>query len=97
MSEQVYITLLSISGTVLLLALGLIGYFFKRIVKSLDNFDTTLKGFSVDYSATKERVKQMQLGCKERHDTINSRLTEHGKRLDTAEKNIGRLEVIVNP
>ncbi|MBI9052452.1 MAG: hypothetical protein JEY96_01460 [Bacteroidales bacterium] len=97
MSEQVYITLLSTSGAIIIFLIGALGYFLKQIISIVKNLGDVLQAFREDYSATKERVKQMQLGCKERHDSINSKLTEHSKILDSHKTKIERLEVIVNP
>lgn len=95
MNEQLYITLLSIAGTIILLMISILGYFLKRIVNVLDSFDKTLRGFSEDYSATKERVVNIQSGCKENRDTINKRLNSHAKRLDAHEGDIKVLKVQV--
>ena len=93
MNTDFYTTLLTMSGTIILLMLGILGYFLKRIIKVLDNFDKTLRHFSEDYSATKERVANMQINCVDRHKTINDRLRRHGERLDKAESKIGIIEV----
>jgi hypothetical protein len=75
--------------------IAIIGYFLKRIINVLDNFDQTLRKFSEDYSTTKERITNMQSNCKEKHDVINLRLNDHSKRLDILDIGLGKLEVTV--
>lgn len=93
MTEQLYITLLSISGTIILLLLATLGYFAKQNITVLKNVSEALQQFSVDYSATKERVTNLQDNCRDRHKVIDHRLNKHGERLDKAENKIGILEV----
>ena len=76
--------LLSLAGTIIILMLGVLGYFIKRIINSLDNFNETLQHFSVDYSATKQKIKNFE----EKYGKLEDRVTRHGDRLDCHEKDI---------
>lgn len=93
MAEQVYITLLSISGAIILLLISVLGYFLHRIIKVVDNFDLTLRNFSEDYATTKERINNSSVNCREKHEIINHRLNEHGSRLDEHEKDIEVIKI----
>jgi len=93
MNQDIYITLLSISGAIISLLILTLGYFLHRIIKVVDNFDMTLRNFSEDYAATKERINNSAINCKDKHDIIDRRLTHHRQRLDTHEKEIEILKV----
>lgn len=93
MQEQVYITLLSISGAIIVLLISVLGYFLHRIIKVVDNFDLTLRNFSEDYATTKERIKNSSRNCRDKHDIIDRRLNEHRRRLDSHEKSIEILKI----
>jgi len=92
MSEEVYIAILSIAGSIILLMIGVLGYFLKRIINTLDKFNNTLQTFSSDFAAHKEKVYNMQGNCTEAHRTLNYRLRDHDKRIDKNEKDIAVLQ-----
>lgn len=96
MNEQTFIILLSIAGSIILLLIGVLGYFLKQNVALLKELNISFQTFREDYATTKERVVNLQGNCKEKHDTINVRLNEHGKRLDNHEKDIEVLKHQVN-
>jgi len=93
MTEILYKTLLSISGSVILLLIGILGYFLKQNIAVLKNVTEALQSFREDYIQTKEKVSNMQEGCKDRHKIIDHRLNSHAKRLDQHEKDIAVLQV----
>ena len=79
---------ISIAGTVIILLLGIVGYFFKRTLDSMDSLSGSVDKLSkttislrATMEAQDENIDTMRIDNKEQHMTISQRLDEHGKKI----------------
>ncbi len=88
-------TLLAISGSLILILLGIIGFFLKSFnnnVLRLNESSMSLEKASVELSTT---VKYMQGNCNLRHNAIDKRLDAHSNELKIHSKQIASLQTSI--
>lgn len=85
-------TLLAISGALILILLGIIGFFLKSFnnnVLRLNDSSMSLEKASIELSTT---VKYMQGNCNLRHQNIDKRLDAHAIEIKTHTKEIAAIK-----
>ena len=78
---------LSIAGFIIVLMLGIIGYFVNRLVTAVDKLEMTISSLNSLVLVQEEKLRQMG----ERHKVIDRRLEKHASRIESAEKDIQSL------
>lgn len=93
MSPQIFALLLSVSGTIILLLLGIVGYFLRQNIDVIKDLKETIQDFREEYIATKENVIDINLKCGERNLRVDKRLDAHDEKLQEHTVEITKLKV----
>lgn len=93
MSIEELTFLLAISGTIILLLLALVGYFFKQFIQVIKDLQITMQSFREEYIATKENVSNISMKCSQRNELVDDILTDHGKKIEEHSVEIAKLQV----
>lgn len=90
-----------VMGGLLTLIFFLFTYFFTRSIKvqddltvSVNKLQVTLTGLNGIILSVQEKNDLLQGSCKERHETVDTRLTDHSKRLNDHENKLIKLETL---
>ncbi len=86
---QILYLILSISGALILILLGIIGYFLKQQINASNALTNAVNGLNTN-------VIELQTLQDERHPVTERRLNAHAERLDCMEKKIVRIETKLN-
>jgi len=86
--------ILGIAGAIIILLLGVIGFFLKMIVKVINSLEETVNRL-IKTVAIIETTQQLNgSGCTEKHSAITTRLNDHSKRLNEHGEEIAKLKAI---
>lgn len=86
--------ILGIAGAIIILLLGVIGFFLKMIVKVINSLEETVNRL-IKTVAVIETTQQLNgSGCVDKHSVITTRLNDHAKRLNDHGEEIARLKIV---
>ncbi len=91
--------ILSIAATLIMLLLGIIGYFLNKLIGRLDTLTERLDDVSdkLNDAITKAMVQhETIINIKEKSEDIIARLTSHSSRLGKVERDIATIETKCN-
>jgi hypothetical protein len=80
--------IISCAGTILIIMLGIIGVFLKRLLLKFDEMANTIENILNRLAASSSNFRNLTDNCKDKHEIINTRLNEHSKRIAQSEKDI---------
>ncbi len=80
--------IVSSAGAILILMLGIIGVFLKRLLIKFDEMANTIESILNRLAASSSNFRNLTDNCKDKHELINTRLNEHSKRIAQNEKDI---------
>ncbi len=83
-SEYIYAILVP----VFLLPIGVIGFFFKKLIREMGRLTDSVNKLTTLVEVLKTDLNNL----KERHIVVDKRLNEHGKRLDKTERDVAVLK-----
>lgn len=82
MNEETLIWILSISGTIIILLLGIISFFLRQFVKSVDEIKSFVNALHVSVAEDKMNLNAFMTNHHEKHIAIDNRLNDHSKKLN---------------
>lgn len=88
MDEQFFYWILSISGAIILILIGAIGFFLRQSYRTNENARTTMEKLNTTLRVLIQKMKSYD----EKTDVATLRLNDHAKRLDTQELKIAKIE-----
>jgi cell division protein FtsB len=81
--------LFGIAGTVIMILLGIVGYFFNRTLNSVDKLADSVEKLSLTTTslratiqAQKEDIDDLKISHVERFEKIEGKLEDHGKKIE---------------
>ena len=80
MTLQLYAFILSLGGVIIMILLGIIAYFLKRLISRLDRMNTILNDVVLTTTVHKSN-------CKLIHDGVTARLDSHAKDIHDLKNN----------
>ena len=80
--------ILSISGFLIVGFLGIISFFFKRLVRQNDLMGDDISEIKITIERSITNIENLRAGCHDRHLTVDHRLNEHAKRINLVEKDV---------
>lgn len=90
MNEETLIWILSISGTIIILLLGIITFFLQKFVNSVDEIKAFVNTLRVSVAEDQIKFNSFMTNHYEQHKTIDRRLNDHSRRLDEHSIKIAR-------
>ena len=85
MDTKILLAILSVAQGLLILLLGVLGFWLKRFVKSVDNWGEIVNKMQISESAK-------TASCTEKHISINARLKGHDVEIDESKRTITDLD-----
>jgi hypothetical protein len=73
---NIVMLIFSVAGTVILLLIGLIGFFLKTFVKAIDDLKFTVNDLKLVVELQKQELKSFNKLCEIKHKSIDVRLDE---------------------
>lgn len=83
---------MSLSGFIIILLLGIIGYFFRQTYATLKDLVEIVNNLKMIMNIQKNELSNFKSGCTEKHHTITHRLNTHADRLDDHGNRITAIE-----
>lgn len=94
---------LAISGSLIMLLIGALAYFYKQATlrdeKSIEGLKVSIESLRLTVASLEKAVLKLEVlwaskddGCDALHKTVNIRLRDHGIKIDEHEKKIAVLE-----
>ena len=86
--------LLSIAGAIIILLLGVNGYFMKKWIESTEALTNSVNALKTAVALLKSENGNNEKFCKSRHDVIDKRLNAHSEKLNEHSESIAELRTI---
>lgn len=88
MNYQTLIFVLSISGTIIIILLSIIGFFTKKLIETVDSLKAVISKLELIIGVHESEYKNLSVNCVNTHNVVNKRLDEHAHRITESEKEI---------
>jgi outer membrane murein-binding lipoprotein Lpp len=81
MDTEIYKLLLAIAGTLIVLLLGIIGFFLQKHIKVIELLATAVNALNVTVKLLQNDQQNTRSNCTTSHKVVNSRLNAHAAKL----------------
>lgn len=88
MDSPVLSFVLSLSGILITIMLGVIGFFIKKLIAGIDKLKEAFDELRIVVSVQKSKIDTFDKSCGLMHGNINKRLDNHGERIAKNERRI---------
>ena len=92
MSQTFLSIILSVSGALIMILLGIVGFFLKRYIKSTDSLTKVVTSLETVIQVTLVEQKAFQAKCDIHTQTTTKRLDAHANRLDDHQTRLSVIE-----
>ena len=84
-------TLLSVGGVIIMLLLGIIGFFIQRLVKAVDSVESAVNELRVVVGVQQSKFSAMDRDCSLKHGMLEKRLNKHSEQMILLKKDISAI------
>ena len=84
--------ILSVLGFIIVLLLGIIGFFIQRLIVAVDAMEAAVNELRVVVGIQQSQFTSLNKDCLIKHSSVDSRLTDHGRRISVNEREINSLK-----
>jgi hypothetical protein len=97
MNESVLTFILSVTGFLIVMLLGIIAFFLKEFAEQVKMLKLAVSELQLIVGSEKTRSESFIKSCEKVHTVVDKRLDEHGKRLDLHEMEISLIKSKSHP
>ncbi len=73
-------------GFAIVTLLGIIGYFLKRLIDSIDSMKESIEEIKTGWISQEEKLKANNYNCDQRHIIVDKTFENHDRRIEKVEK-----------
>jgi len=92
MTEQMLLYIISIAGGLIIILLGIVGFWLSRYVKSTDELNKVVVSLRILVQSINTEHVEFRDRCREHSSLTTKRLHSHDKKIDDHESRISVLE-----
>ncbi len=92
MSSELPSWINTIAWPIIILLLGVIGFFLKQLIREIKEMNISIGKLTTVTKVQEKDFSNLKEGCYQKHIIVDNRLNEHAKRLDDHDRNIAVLK-----